>query len=422
MPVTIFNSQDTFYKTPFGAVRAGETVAFTLTVPVEFGCTTPYLLFNRDGEQPSLFPLQKQYFRNGMDVFSTTIQPQEPGLYFYYFDLYTGYRKLYAGQLGEAYVTTGDGEAWQLTVYEPSPAPDWFGRGVTYQIFPDRFRRVSIPDVSHMPGHRWLHRSWNEQPVFLPDEHGQITNRDFFGGSLQGITEKLDYLAGLGVTTLYLNPIFEAASNHRYDTGDYRAIDPLLGTEADFRALCTAAHQRGMRVILDGVFNHTGSNSRYFNAEGYYPEPGAAQSQNSEYYNWYSFHPWPSEYDAWWGVRTLPAVNEEQPDYRDFIFGGVSNSTSVAGMVRLRKDLVSLGDGLFETLLIRRPKQFGDLSRIITGVLNQYYDNENVILVQSKNLRFTFQEPVAWTRDGEAGGVTTDVTLRNNHAAIHIIA
>ena len=106
----------------------------------------------------------------------------------------------------------------------------------------------------------------------------------------------------------------------------------------------------------------------------------------------------------------------------DFIFGGVSNSTSVAGMVRLRKDLVSLGDGLFETLLIRRPKQFGDLSRIITGVLNQYYDNENVILVQSKNLRFTFQEPVAWTRDGEAGGVTTDVTLSNNHAAIHIIA
>ena len=106
----------------------------------------------------------------------------------------------------------------------------------------------------------------------------------------------------------------------------------------------------------------------------------------------------------------------------DFIFGGVSNSTSVAGMVRLRKDLVSLGDGLFETLLIRRPKQFGDLSRIITGVLNQYYDNENVILVQSKNLRFTFEEPVAWTRDGEAGGVTTDVRLSNNHAAIHIIA
>ena len=210
---------------------------------------------------------------------------------------------------------------WQLTVYEPSPAPDWFGRGVTYQIFPDRFRRVSMPDVSHMPGHRWLHRGWNEQPVFLPDEHGQITNRDFFGGSLQGITEKLDYLAGLGVTTLYLNPIFEAASNHRYDTGDYRAIDPLLGTEADFRALCTAAHQRGMRVILDGVFNHTGSNSRYFNAEGYYPEPGAAQSQNSEYYNWYSFHPWPSDYDAWWGVKTLPAVNEAQPAYRDFIFG-----------------------------------------------------------------------------------------------------
>ena len=325
MPVTIFNSQDTFYKTPFGAVRAGETVAFTLTVPVEFGCTTPYLLFNRDGEQPSLFPLQKQYFRNGMDVFSTTIQPQEPGLYFYYFDLYTGYRKLYAGQLGEAYVTTGDGEAWQLTVYEPSPAPDWFGRGVTYQIFPDRFRRVSMPDVSHMPGHRWLHRGWNEQPVFLPDEHGQITNRDFFGGSLQGITEKLDYLAGLGVTTLYLNPIFEAASNHRYDTGDYRAIDPLLGTEADFRALCTDAHALGMRVVLDGVFNHQGFVSRYFNGDGSYESVGAVQSQDSPYYPWYHFSHWPDKYDSWWGIYSLPAVNEADSSYRRYIFGGADS-------------------------------------------------------------------------------------------------
>ena len=106
----------------------------------------------------------------------------------------------------------------------------------------------------------------------------------------------------------------------------------------------------------------------------------------------------------------------------DFIFGGVSNSTSVAGMVRLRKDLVSLGDGLSEVLLIRNPQKVGDLSRIISGVLSQNYDSENVILFQSKELRFTFEEPVAWTRDGEAGGVTTDVTLKNNHAAIRIIA
>lgn len=310
-----FNSKDKHYKDPFGAVPCGAEVRFALADDTYYGCELLVLREFAGTEDTCALPPAEGGFAG------TYTAPAGGELCWYCFRLTdVDGRCVWYGKNG---VQDAPEKAarWQLTVYEPSPAPDWFGRGVTYQIFPDRFRRVSMPDVSHMPGHRWLHRGWNEQPVFLPDEHGQITNRDFFGGSLQGITEKLDYLAGLGVTTLYLNPIFEAASNHRYDTGDYRAIDPLLGTETDFRALCTAAHQRGMRVILDGVFNHTGSNSRYFNAEGYYPEPGAAQSQNSEYYNWYSFHPWPSDYDAWWGVKTLPAVNEAQPAYRDFIFG-----------------------------------------------------------------------------------------------------
>ena len=310
-----FNSRDKHYKDPFGAVPCGAEVRFALADDTYYGCELLVLREFAGTEDTCALPPAEGGFAG------TYTAPADGELCWYCFRLtdVDGHCVWY----GKNGMQDAPEKAarWQLTVYEPSPAPDWFGRGVTYQIFPDRFRRVSMPDVSHMPGHRWLHRGWNEQPVFLPDEHGQITNCDFFGGSLQGITEKLDYLAGLGVTTLYLNPIFEAASNHRYDTGDYRAIDPLLGTEADFRALCTAAHQRGMRVILDGVFNHTGSNSRYFNAEGYYPEPGAAQSQNSEYYNWYSFHPWPSDYDAWWGVKTLPAVNEAQPAYRDFIFG-----------------------------------------------------------------------------------------------------
>lgn len=310
-----FNSRDKHYKDPFGAVPCGAEIRFALADDTYYGCELLVLREFAGTEDTCALPPAEGGFAG------TYTAPADGELCWYCFRLTdVDGRCVWYGKNG---VQDAPEKAarWQLTVYEPSPAPDWFGRGVTYQIFPDRFRRVSMPDVSHMPGHRWLHRGWNEQPVFLPDEHGQITNRDFFGGSLQGITEKLDYLAGLGVTTLYLNPIFEAASNHRYDTGDYRAIDPLLGTEADFRALCTAAHQRGMRVILDGVFNHTGSNSRYFNAEGYYPEPGAAQSQNSEYYNWYSFHPWPSDYDAWWGMKTLPAVNEAQPAYRDFIFG-----------------------------------------------------------------------------------------------------
>lgn len=111
-------------------------------------------------------------------------------------------------------------------------------------------------------------------PQWQPDKAGEIRNNDYFGGSLLGIISKLDYLQSLSVSTLYLCPIFEADNNHRYNTADYRRIDPMLGTEEDFRQLCREAHRRGIRVLLDGVFNHTGSNSRYFNAEGFYPELG----------------------------------------------------------------------------------------------------------------------------------------------------
>ena len=312
----VFDSRDKRYKDPFGAVACSADIRFALEDETYYGCELlVYREFAGKEDVCALPPAEGGFA-------GTYTAPAEADLCWYAFRLTDGDGHLV--WFGKNGVQDAPEKLirWQLTVYEDTATPEWFGEGVTYQIFPDRFRRVAMPDVSSMVGRRWLHESWSDRPVFLPEVNGEITNRDFFGGSLAGITEKLDYLRGLGVTTLYLNPIFEAASNHRYDTADYRAIDPLLGSKEDFRALCDGAHERGMRVILDGVFNHTGSNSRYFNAEGYYPSLGAAQSQSSPYYRWYSFHPWPSEYDAWWGVRTLPAVNEEQPDYRDFIFGG----------------------------------------------------------------------------------------------------
>ena len=312
----VFDSRDKRYKDPFGAAACSADIRFALEDETYYGCELlVYREFAGKEDVCALPPAEGGFA-------GTYTAPAEADLCWYAFRLTDGDGHLV--WFGKNGVQDAPEKLirWQLTVYEDTATPEWFGEGVTYQIFPDRFRRVAMPDVSSMVGRRWLHESWGDRPVFLPEVNGEITNRDFFGGSLAGITEKLDYLRGLGVTTLYLNPIFEAASNHRYDTADYRAIDPLLGSKEDFRALCDGAHERGMRVILDGVFNHTGSNSRYFNAEGYYPSLGAAQSQSSPYYHWYSFHPWPSEYDAWWGVRTLPAVNEEQPDYRDFIFGG----------------------------------------------------------------------------------------------------
>ena len=313
---TYFDPRDTRCKTPFGAAPCSTEVRFTLFDDAFCGCEL--LVYREFAGAEDVCPLPPA---EGGFAGTYTV-PGEGELCWYVFRLTRWDGTLsYLGKNGLR--PDRDGAArWQLTVYEDTATPDWFGRGVTYQIFPDRFRRTGTPDVSGMVGRRWLHESWDDQPVFRPDEDGQITNRDFFGGSLAGITEKLDYLQSLSVTTLYLNPIFEAASNHRYDTADYRAIDPLLGDEETFRTLCREAHKRGMRVMLDGVFNHTGSRSRYFNADGFYPELGAAQSQDSPYYDWYSFHPWPTDYDAWWGVKTLPAVNEQRPAYRQFIFKG----------------------------------------------------------------------------------------------------
>ncbi len=313
---TYFDPRDTRCKTPFGAAPCSTEVRFTLFDDAFCGCEL--LVYREFAGAEDVCPLPPA--EGGFSGAYTA--PGEGELCWYVFQLTRWDGTLsYLGKNGLR--PDRDGAArWQLTVYEDTGTPDWFGRGVTYQIFPDRFRRTGTPDVSGMVGRRWLHESWDDQPVFRPDEDGQITNRDFFGGSLAGITEKLDYLQSLSVTTLYLNPIFEAASNHRYDTADYRAIDPLLGDEETFRTLCREAHKRGMRVLLDGVFNHTGSRSRYFNADGFYPELGAAQSQDSPYYDWYSFHPWPTDYDAWWGVKTLPAVNEQRPAYRQFIFKG----------------------------------------------------------------------------------------------------
>ena len=313
---TYFDPRDTRCKTPFGAAPCSTEVRFTLFDDAFCGCEL--LVYREFAGAEDVCPLPPA--EGGFSGAYTA--PGEGELCWYVFRLTRWDGTLsYLGKNGLRPDRDG-AERWQLTVYEDTGTPDWFGRGVTYQIFPDRFRRTGTTDVSGMVGRRWLHESWDDQPVFRPDEDGQITNRDFFGGSLAGITEKLDYLQSLSVTTLYLNPIFEAASNHRYDTADYRAIDPLLGDEETFRTLCREAHKRGMRVMLDGVFNHTGSRSRYFNADGFYPELGAAQSQDSPYYDWYSFHPWPTDYDAWWGVKTLPAVNEQRPAYRQFIFKG----------------------------------------------------------------------------------------------------
>ena len=312
---SVYNSRDPRCKSPYGAVPSGTKVQLTLR-PLRsegFSRATMSARFEFRDDATVTLNMPWSGLDGARDLFTCTLDTGDyVGLVWYSFGLERldgKGRKMFG--------------PYQLTVYDGGEVvPEWFGEGTTYQIFPDRFRRTRVPDPQGMVGGRWVHTAWQEEPEFRPDKNGEIRNRDFFGGDLKGVMEKLDYLQGLGVETLYFCPIFEAAENHRYGTADYSNIDPMLGTEEDFTQLCAMAHQRGMRVMLDGVFNHTGYVSRYFNGDGFYPTPGACQSEDSPYRSWFNFIHWPDQYESWWGIYSLPAVNEHDPSYRNFIFGG----------------------------------------------------------------------------------------------------
>ena len=323
----VFDPRCDLCKVPFGAVVCGREVTIhcrPMTCEGFSNCSI--VLHSEFAKVWKEYELSVTGAAGDRTCFSVTFPaPDQPDLVWYHFRFRrsdgTGCDLDKSGYRSDGLI-----DPWQMTVYRESRSPKWFGAGVTYQIFPDRFCRLKMPDPEGLIGNRWVHENWDDVPEWRPDPDGEIRNRDFFGGSLAGVTSKLDDLAALGVTTLYFCPIFESASNHRYNTADYRTIDPMLGTEEDFKTLCAEAKARGMRVILDGVFNHIGSQSLYFNADGFYPTVGAAQNPTSPYYDWFSFHPWPDDYDAWWGIKTLPAVREDCPSYVDYI---IENEDSI---------------------------------------------------------------------------------------------
>ena len=239
------------------------------------------------------------------------------GLYFYWFRIY---KEGDAFRLFKQGNTTNmeQGDKWQLSfIPEDFTVPDYATGAVMYQILPDRFCKAGDCDLTGKPEPYTLHGDWYDLPRYGPDEEGHWNN-DFFGGNFRGIREKLPYLKSLGVGILYLNPIVMAFSSHRYDAADYKRPDPMLGTEEDFRLLCTDAHALGIRVILDGVFSHTGDHSLYFDSRSVFGG-GAVSDPDSPYRSWYLFKDYPHDYEAWWGIKSLPCVNELDPGFLDYI-------------------------------------------------------------------------------------------------------
>lgn len=267
----------------------------------------------QDGKAPVEYPMTAT-----KDGWSVTLKFHQIGLFFYYFRFNQTF--LGCGNLRNGILCQSNPPCWQITVFEEDfSTPDWFKGGIMYQIFPDRFYKSGETNIDK---NKVLRTDWGGIPRYQPNEFGKVLNNDFFGGNLDGVKKKLPYLKQLGVTVIYFNPIFEAYSNHRYDTGDYMKIDRLLGTEQDFDDLIAEAKQQGIRIILDGVFNHTGDDSRYFNKYGKYTEElGAHQSPKSPYFDWYWFSNFPDQYESWWGIDTLPSVNETCESFQNFICG-----------------------------------------------------------------------------------------------------
>ena len=375
IPECMFHSRLLACKKPYGASPAGEPVEFTVYPRREHSVSRLTLWVEEDGQQAAAYTMRWFGLVGARDRYCASFTPPHSGLYWYWFtfDTADGPRFCARGYGGRSEVLDSMGDRYQLTVYDPAyQPPRWFGEGITYNIFPDRFCRDREPVQPEGEGiaPRVLHENWDDLPVYRPDEHGEILNNDFFGGNFAGICEKLPYLQELGVGVLYLNPIFMAWSNHRYDTADYRRPDPMLGTEEDFRTLCDEAHARGMRVILDGVFSHTGSNSVYFDAKHVFGH-GAVSDPNSPYRRWYRFHRYPDDYEAWWGIRTLPCVEELDETYLHYIIE--DEDSVIAHWLRLgadgfRLDVVDELPDEFVRRLRRRMRQIDPQSLLLGEV------------------------------------------------------
>lgn len=330
----IFNSQSEFFRHPQGGIKSNETITFKILVNRKN--TGPELLIEKRHDYDRIFydKIKMDWIscEKNHDIYRAKISVKEYGHYYYSF--------IFDDKKSQDY---------ELLIYdEDYITPDWPKGGIIYHIFVDRFFRRIIRAKKGA-----IIRKWGEIPQYLPDEKGQVLNNDFFGGNLDGIEEKLPYIASLGVSIIYLSPIFEAYSNHKYDTGDYHKIDPMFGTETSLKRLISEAKKYGINVILDGVFSHTGDDSIYFNKYGRYNSTGAYESKDSPYYHWYTFNNWNNDYISWWGIKTLPEINENNSSYLDFITGekGVLNHWQKTGVMGWRLDVADeLPDEFIEKL------------------------------------------------------------------------
>lgn len=362
-----FNSRKIECKSPYGAVKCGEKLSLHFPI-ASWVSVDKMFVFIRFGDVSTPVEMRFEKSENGFSVYTADYVFDVAGIYYYRFEMRNRDGVWYYGRGENGESVCGENlPEWQLTVYKSSyKTPDFAKGNIIYHIFVDRFNRAD--GVKTKRKYR-LHESFSESPEVVSAD-GKYYADDFFGGNFNGICEKLDYLEELGVGIIYLSPIFKAYSNHRYDTGDYLKVDELLGTEDDFKRLLDAAHEKGMKIILDGVFNHSGADSLYFNKFGTYDSLGAYQSKSSPYYDWYYFKKFPDEYACWWGCDNVPDLNKSNKDYRALVFGknGVVEKWQKLGADGWRLDVVDELPIDFVNLLIKKIKSVNKDALVIGEV------------------------------------------------------
>ncbi len=355
------------HKKPYGASAVGKRTDIKFPLDTRLGVKRVYIVLRKDGDVRRL-ELERVCGKQE-DVFQISFIPDTAGIWNYRFEgEYADGTLCFFGRGDDGCAVKQDWlPEWQLTVSETDyKTPNWAKDGIIYHIFADRFCRVE-DGVRPVKGS--FHENWEELPD-IAREGEDYRADDFFGGNIKGIISKLDYLASLNVSIIYLSPVFQSFSNHRYDTGDYLSIDGLFGTEEEFARLVSSAAERGMKVILDGVFNHTGADSIYFNKFGTYPSLGAYQSKQSPYYDWYYFDEFPDSYACWWGSTVVPTVNKDADGYKQLILGrdGVLEKWGRTGVSGWRLDVVDELPVDFTTELCGKIKSINPEALIIGEV------------------------------------------------------
>ena len=341
---------------------------------------------------------------NGNDVYHCSLDFLEIGLYFARIRLETAFGTFFGIRNREKILFARDASVKntiQISVSEfIYPAPERYFGGIIYHIFVDRFAK-GTHNVPLKAGSR-IEENWENGIPEYPEYPGAyVENNIFYGGTLYGVAERLDYLATLGVSLIYLSPIFDAYSNHKYDTSDYMQVDEMFGGSEALQFLISEAKKRNIGIILDGVFNHTGSDSIYFNKKGTYPSLGAYQSQESPYFSWYEFQEHPDSYTCWWGIPILPRIHPDREDCRKFFLGigGVIEKYARMGIAGFRLDVADeLSDnfiaGIKRVLCENNPEAllYGEVwedasNKVSYGIQKQYYLGKELDGVMNYPLR-----------------------------------